>query len=48
MINNSAREIYFFRGGDYPLKVCNRTRLEVKCLRKNTVEATILTEYAKG
>jgi hypothetical protein len=33
---------------DFPLKLCNGERLLVKHLRKNIIEATILTEYAKG
>ncbi|XP_025421005.1 uncharacterized protein LOC112691082 [Sipha flava] len=31
-----------------PPKLCNRTRLKVKALHRNIVEATILTECAKG
>jgi hypothetical protein len=29
-------------------KLCAGTRIQVKHLRKNIIETTILTEYAKG
>jgi hypothetical protein len=39
----------FFLCRRFPLlQLCNGTRLQVKHLRKNIVEATVLTEYAKG
>jgi hypothetical protein len=38
---------FSFQGGYYPLKLCNGARLQVKHLRTNIIEATILTIHAK-
>jgi hypothetical protein len=37
----------FFSGIYNPSKLCDVTRLQVKHLRKNQIEAKLLTEYAK-